>query len=161
MFASNPNLKDQFWPLSKALLLNILDDRINDRFVAKLVWERLGYCPITSKPDSWVPGPNTPIGWSKAFPFAPEVIAQRRASVKLTQSIPKEYKQLLKQNLDFAGYKIGELYPRRTRRATVVNWLLAWVAMYGKELPENGTMPTLSDPPKDPTRGHLGDPDIE
>jgi hypothetical protein len=52
------------------------------------------------------------------FPLGPELIAQRPASVRLTRSIPKPLKQLLKEQLGFAGYKIGGLYPRRTRRAT-------------------------------------------
>ena len=42
---------------------------------------------------------------------APELIAERPASVRLTRSVPKEHKQLLKQQLNFAGYRIGELYP--------------------------------------------------
>jgi len=32
----------------------------------------------------------------------------------------------LKNFLNFKGYKINELYPRRTRRATAVNWLIYW-----------------------------------
>ena len=54
----------------------------------------------------------------------------------MTRSVPKQHKQLLKQQLNFAGYRIGELYPRRTRRATAVNWLLAWLAHRGEPLPE-------------------------
>jgi hypothetical protein len=44
----------------------------------------------------------------------------------LTRSIPAAHKQLLKQELGFKGYQVGELVPRRTRRATAVSWLLAW-----------------------------------
>ena len=82
--------------------------------------------------------PETPPDWADAFPQAPELIAERPASVRLTRSILKEHKQLLKQQLNFAGYRIGELYPRRTRRATAVNWLLAWLAQQGEPLPEQG-----------------------
>jgi hypothetical protein len=77
--------------------------------------------------------------------------------VALTRSIAKEHKQLLKQQLDFAGYRIGELYPRRTRRATAVNWLLAHLAERGEPLPESGPLPPLLAVPADPVAGHPGD----
>ncbi len=148
------------WPLSKALLLEILSDRIADCFVVRLIWERLGYKPAESLDEVWLAGENTPLDWGEAFPEAPEVIAQRKASVKLTRSIPKEYKQLLKKSLNFDGYRIGELYPRRTRRATAANWLLAWISIRGEELPEKGPLPLLFDPPLDPIEGHPGDPPV-
>lgn len=34
------------WSLSRTLLVAILDDRLSDRFVSGLVWERLGYLPL-------------------------------------------------------------------------------------------------------------------
>ncbi len=77
--------------------------------------------------------------------------------MKLTRSIAKEHKQLLKEQLDFGGYKIGELYPRRTRRATAVNWLLAHLAERGEALPETGLLPELLPQPADPVAGHPGD----
>jgi hypothetical protein len=77
--------------------------------------------------------------------------------VALTRSIAKEHKQLLKQQLGFAGYKIGELYPRRTRRATAVNWLLAHLAERGEPLPDSGPLPALLEQPADPVAGHPGD----
>ena len=67
------------------------------------------------------------------------------------------HKQLLKQQLNFAGYRIGELYPRRTRRATAVNWLLAWLAQQGEPLPEQGPLGPELPPPGDPVQGHPGD----
>lgn len=88
------------------------------------------------------------------------MIASRAASVRLTRSIPKESKQLLKRQLQFAGYRITELYPRRTRRATAVNWLLAWLASVGQELPDDGDLPPLLDCPADPVQGHPGDPPV-
>ena len=154
-------MNNQSWPLSKILLLNILSDRISDCFAAELVWDRLGYKPNHFKDGVWEAGPLTPLEWRKEFPYAPQVITQRHASVKLTRSIPAKYKQLVKENLDFHGYKIGELYPRRTRRATIVNWLLAWLAQNGEELPLDGPLPTLLKPPQNPVKGHLGDPEIE
>ncbi len=152
------------WPISKILLLNILSDRISDSFAVALIWERLGYSCEQKEDSFWIAGPSTPKDWARDFPVAPQFIAQRKASIALTKSIPKEFKQLLKQELDFSGYRIGELYPRRTRRATVVNWLLSWWATtsdMGESLPKNGPLPPLSDPPIDPILGHPGDPPVE
>ncbi len=148
-------------PLSRTLLMAILSDFVSDRFVAKLIWERLNYEASNSAPNIWVATNKTPLDWSYAFPIAPEIISQRSASVYLTRSIPKENKQLLKQSLSFSGYSIGELYPRRTRRATAVNWLLSWLALHGESLPEKGPMPELNEPPLDPIAGHLGDPEVK
>ena len=114
----------ELWPLSRELLMQILEDRCSDQFVCERIWERLGYVPAAE--HGWL-GPLPP-GVGGSFPQAPQVIAERPASVRLTRSIAKEHKQLLKQQLQFAGYRIGELYPRRTRRATAVSWLLAWLA---------------------------------
>ena len=111
--------------------------------------------PARSAP--WTAGPATPSDWAEAFPVAPELIATRPASVRLTRSIAAEHKQLLKQQLGFAGYRVDELYPRRTRRATAVNWLLAQLAERGEPLPELGPLPPLLEPPADPVRGHPGD----
>ena len=142
------------WPLSRSLLLQILEDRCSDRFVCERIWERLGYQPGESR---WCAGSDTPVDWAEAFPTAPELIAERPASVRLTRSIPKQHKQLLKQQLKFAGYRIGELYPRRTRRATAVNWLLAWLAQQGETLAEQGPLAPELPPPADPVQGHPGD----
>ncbi len=145
------------WTLCRTLLKEILDDHISDRFVATLIWERLGYQGRKDDPNLWVAGSETSIYWSEKFPEAPEVIAQRIGSVYLTRSIPNEHKQSLKTILDFKGYRIDELYPRRTRRATAVNWLLSWILSQGIDLPEKGPLPTLLLPPLNPARGHPGD----
>lgn len=121
-------------PLSAALLHAILDDRVADDCVNRLVWCRLGY--VASGDGPWPAGPTTPRQWREAYPFAPDFIAERPATVRLTRSIAAPCKQLLKQQLGFTGYRIGELHPRRTRRATVVNWLLAWLAERGEALPD-------------------------
>ncbi|MFM7170471.1 MAG: DUF1823 family protein [Cyanobium sp.] len=142
-------------PLSRALLEAVLADRTSDRFLCELVWRRLGYLPAT-----WAAGPETPPAWAEAFPQAPELIAQRPASVALTRSVPPAHKQLLKEQLGFAGYRIGELTPRRTRRATAVNWLLAHLAERGEPLPDTGPLPPLLEPPVDPRLGHPGDPPV-
>ncbi|MCT0207083.1 DUF1823 family protein [Synechococcus sp. CS-1332] len=143
------------FPLSRALLEAVLDDRTSDRFVCLLIWSRLGYRPDAD--GGWQAGPSTPPAWAEAFPLAPQLIAERPASVRLTRSIPPGHKQLLKQQLGFAGYRIGGLYPRRTRRATAVNWLLAHLAERGEALPDTGSLPELLDPPSDPVAGHPGD----
>jgi hypothetical protein len=157
---SAPAPLPQAYPLSRALLEAVLADRTSDRFVCELVWQRLGYLPAPgdgSSPIPWVAGAETPTSWAGAFPQAPEVIAQRPASVALTRSVPAAHKQLLKQQLGFAGYRIGELYPRRTRRATAVNWLLAQLAEQGAPLPDTGPLPSPLEPPADPRCGHPGD----
>ena len=144
-------------PLSRALLEAILADRLSDRSVCELIWWRLGYRPNPTDARIWEAGPRTPLEWAEAFPQGPELIAERPASVRLTRSIPKPHKQLLKNQLGFTGYRIGELYPRRTRRATAVNWLLADLASRGESLPPDGPLPPLLDPPADPSGGHPGD----
>jgi hypothetical protein len=154
-------------PLSRELLEAVLADQLSDRFVCELVWARLGYHPPADPPPGaaspgadpapWSAGSATPSDWAAAFPTAPELIASRAASVRLTRSIAAESKQLLKQQLGFSGYRIGELYPRRTRRATAVNWLLADLARRGESLPASGPLPPLLPPPADPVQGHPGD----
>jgi hypothetical protein len=143
------------FPLSRALLEAVLADRLSDRFVCELIWPRLGYAPDGS--GTWSAGPATSAAWRESFPTEPQFIAERPASVALTRSIPKHHKQLLKEQLGFAGYRIGELYPRRTRRATAVNWLLAHLAGRGEALPEAGPLPELLAVPADPVAGHPGD----
>ncbi len=149
------------WSLSRALLTAILNDYVTDRFVVELIWERLDYQPPKHPGGKWIAGIKTPINWSEAFPHGPQIITDRKASVYLTRSIPKQYKQLLKQELDFTGYRIGELYPRRTRRATAVNWLLAWLSDHKKGLPEKGPLPPFLKPPANPVIGHPGDPPVK
>ncbi|MCT0212037.1 DUF1823 family protein [Synechococcus sp. CS-1327] len=125
-------------PLSRDLLDRILADRISDRLVCELVWQRLGYRPAVPGLEGgvWTAGSETPSDWAAAYPEAPELIGERPASVRLTRSIPAVHKQLLKEQLGFGGYRIDELRPRLTRRATAVSWLLAWLAQRGDPLPE-------------------------
>jgi len=142
-------------PLSRALLEAVLADRTSDRFVCELIWPRLGYELDGS--GTWSAGPAADVSWRESFPVEPQFIAQRPPAVALTRAIPKAHKQLLKEQLGFAGYRIGELYPRRTRRATAVNWLLAHLAERGQPLPDSGPLPALLAPPLDPVAGHPGD----
>ena len=114
--------------ISDELLWQVLNDELSDRAVCELIWQRLGYQPApgATAEAAWRAGPLTPKEWAEAYPNGPEFIAERPATVKLTRSIPKSLKQLLKQELNFGGYTIDQLVPRRTRRATAVSWLLAW-----------------------------------
>tara|TARA_B100000886_G_scaffold48622_1_gene29979 strand:- start:256 stop:741 length:486 start_codon:yes stop_codon:yes gene_type:complete len=152
--------ENQFtWPISKKLLFLVLEDKISDVFVCELVWERLFYTREKNTND-WISSGLTPAYWSEKFVKAPQIISERIASVHLTRSIPKEYKQGLKNFLNFEGYKINELYPRRTRRATAVNWLIYLALENDCFSNDNGVMPVLSSPPVNPVKGHFGDPEI-
>tara|TARA_B100001769_G_C21732486_1_gene402357 strand:- start:126 stop:614 length:489 start_codon:yes stop_codon:yes gene_type:complete len=148
------------WPLSKKLLFLILDDQVSDVFVCELIWERLFYIKDKSI-ESWISSCYTPLYWSGKYNKAPQIIAERGASIHLTRSIPKENKQGLKKILDFKGYKINELYPRRTRRATAVNWLIFWGIESKFILKDNDKLPISSSPPINPIQGHFGDPEIK
>lgn len=100
----------------------ILNDELEDSVVNQLVWYGLGYreadegWDVTSVADDW----------KQDYPTPPNFVESRPATVKLTRSIPKENKQLLKEELGFSGYKVDELIPRKTRRATMVSWLLSY-----------------------------------
>tara|TARA_B100001989_G_scaffold82062_1_gene56689 strand:+ start:172 stop:657 length:486 start_codon:yes stop_codon:yes gene_type:complete len=148
------------WPICKNLLFLVLEDRVSDVFVCELVWERLFYTRETNL-NNWVSSALTPSYWSEKFEKAPQIISERPASVHLTRSIPKEYKQGLKNVLNFKGYKINELYPRRTRRATAVNWLIHWAIENDCFSNDDGLIPSPSSTPANPVKGHFGDPEIK
>ena len=154
-------VENQFkWPISRKLLFLVLEDKVSDVFVCELVWERLFY-KRESTLNNWVSSSLTPSYWSEKFEKAPKFISERPASVHLTRSIPKDYKQGLKKFLNFNGYKINELYPRRTRRATAVNWLIYWAIENNCFSKDNGLMPSPSSPTANPVQGHFGDPEIK
>tara|TARA_B100000886_G_scaffold282657_1_gene206887 strand:+ start:789 stop:1274 length:486 start_codon:yes stop_codon:yes gene_type:complete len=154
-------VKNQFtWPICKELLFLILEDKVSDIFVCELVWERLFYSKERTT-NNWVSSAITPTYWSEKFVKAPQIISERIASLHLTRSIPKEYKQGLKKSLNFKGYKINELYPRRTRRSTAVNWLIHWALENDCFLNDNVDIPSPSSPPVNPLKGHVGDPEIK
>ncbi|PXF48175.1 hypothetical protein BWQ96_02127 [Gracilariopsis chorda] len=55
------------------------------------------------------------------------------AMQRLTRSIPPDYKQSIREilgPLGFRGWKVEELTPNRTRRATAVNWILYWYRVH-------------------------------
>ena len=148
------------WPISRKLLFLVLEDKVSDVFVCELVWERLFYTREKNTND-WISSELTPAYWSEKFVKAPQIISERIASVHLTRSIPKEHKQGLKNFLNFKGYKINELYPRRTRRATAVNWLIYWSIESNSFSIKEDKLPTVCSPPINPAIGHLGDPEIK
>ena len=152
--------KQLTWPISRKLLFLVLEDKVSDVFVCELVWERLFYTREKNT-NNWISSRLTPAYWSDKFVKAPQIISERIASVHLTRSIPKEYKQGLKNFLNFKGYKINELYPRRTRRATAVNWLIYWAIENDCFSNDNGIIPSLNLPPVNPAKGHFGDPEIK
>lgn len=110
-------------PLSNETIWAILKEEIADRTVNELVWYCLGYRYENEQWDSSAVDPT----WQEEYPIPPDFIESRPATVKLTQSIAPEHKQLLKEELGFTGYKIGEFGPKQTRRATMANWLLGYM----------------------------------
>jgi len=109
-------------PLTVETIWSILREEIDDETVNRLTWHYLGYRYVPES-DRW-DASAVAADWRETYPEPPDFIDSRPATVKLTRSIPKPYKQLLKEDLGFQGYKIGEFGPRQTRRATIANWLL-------------------------------------
>jgi hypothetical protein len=103
----------------------IINEEIDDTTVNQLVWHYLGY-RYDSATEKW-DTTGVSAEWRDEYPEPPDFIESRPATVKLTRSIPQEYKQILKEKLGFKGYKIGEFGPRQTRRATAANWLLSYM----------------------------------
>jgi Domain of unknown function (DUF1823) len=113
-------------PLNTDTIWTIINESIGDLQVNQILWYYLGYRYDRAE-NSWDLSQVAP-EWREAYPTPPDFIASRPATVKLTRSIPAEHKQLLKEQLGFKGYKIGEFGPRQTRRATAASWLLAYMA---------------------------------
>lgn len=118
-------MMSQIPPLNTETLWQILNEELDDDTVNQLVWHYLGY-RYDQQTNQW-DCTNVPPEWQQDYPEPPNFIESRPATVKLTRSIPKENKQLLKEQLGFQGYKIGEFSPRQTRRATAANWLLSYM----------------------------------
>jgi hypothetical protein len=108
--------------LTNDTLWAILNDELDDDTVNRLVWHGLGYRETPSGWDSTAVEP----AWAEKYPEPPNFIDSRPATVQLTRSIPQPHKQLLKEELGFKGYTVDQLIPRRTRRATMVSWLLSY-----------------------------------
>lgn len=112
-------------PLNTETIWAILNEEIDDVIVNKLVWYYLGY-RYDETTGQWDTSKVLP-EWRDEYLEPPNFIENRPPTVKLTRSIPAENKQLLKEQLGFKGYKIGEFGPRQTRRATAANWLLSYM----------------------------------
>lgn len=112
-------------PLNKETIWDILNEKLDDQTVNQLIWYYLGY-RYDDQSQTW---DNSQVeeDWSKDYPTPPDFIADRPPNVKLTRSIAPENKQMLKEELGFKGYKIGDFGPRQTRRATMANWLLGYM----------------------------------
>lgn len=110
-------------PLDRDTIWAILNESLSDLQLNQILWHYLGYRYDRST-DTWDLSEVAP-DWAQVYHTPPDFIASRPATVKLTRSIPAEHKQLLKQELGFKGYKIGEFGPRQTRRATAASWLMA------------------------------------
>lgn len=113
-------------PLNTETIWAILNEEIDDATVNQLVWHCLGYRYDSTAPQ-W-DTTNVSAEWREEYLQPPDFIESRPATVKLTRSIPPENKQLLKEQLGFKGYKLGEFGPRQTRRATAANWLLSYLS---------------------------------
>ncbi|AOW98288.1 hypothetical protein BJP34_01490 [Moorena producens PAL-8-15-08-1] len=120
-------------PLNTNTIWSILNEELDDDTVNKILWYYLGY-RYNSTTGQWDITEVNP-EWQEDYPEPPNFIESRPATVKLTRSIPKENKQLLKKKLGFKGYKIGEFGPRQTRRATAANWLLNYIEQNDIESP--------------------------
>ncbi len=116
-------------PLNEETIWAILNEEISDDATNRLVWHYLGY-RYDENTQAWNLQ-EVAAEWAEKYPEPPDFIANRPPTVKLTRSIPKENKQLLKEKLGFKGYKIGEFGPRQTRRATMANWLLSYMSQVG------------------------------
>ncbi len=119
-----PMLLTNLPPLTDETFWAILNDELSDAIANQLVWQALGY-RYNADQQTW-DSSAIPPDWRETYPEPPDFIDSRPATVKLTRSIPPEDKQLLKESLGFGGYKINELVPRKTRRATLTNWLLSY-----------------------------------
>ena len=62
------------------------------------------------------------------------------------QNLPYAGGMTMKNFLGFKGYKINELYPRRTRRATAVNWLIYWAIESNSFSIKEDKLPAFSSP---------------
>lgn len=114
-------------PLNTDTIWAILNEELDDAIVNQLVWHYLGY-RYDPASETWDTR-GVIDDWGEKYPEPPDFIANRPPTVKLTRSIPKENKQLLKEKLGFKGYKLGEFEPRQTRRATAANWLLSILSL--------------------------------
>ena len=119
-------------PLTCQTIWAILNKELDNETVNRLVWHYLGY-RYDPQQQKWQTD-QVAEDWRETYPEPPDFIEHRPPNVKLTRSIPKPNKQLLKEKLGFKGYKIGEFSPLETRRATMANWLLNYMIEHEIEI---------------------------
>ncbi|MFO8039572.1 MAG: DUF1823 family protein [Sodalinema sp.] len=119
-------------PLNRETIWAILNKELDNETVNRLVWHYLGY-RYDPQQQQWKTE-QVAEDWRETYPEPPDFIEHRPPNVKLTRSIPKPNKQLLKEKLGFKGYKIGEFSPLETRRATMANWLLNYMVEHEIEI---------------------------
>ena len=126
-------------PLTVKDLLAIILGEMPDAWVNEILLTLLGW--RRADDEKW-DNSNVPDEWRKPYPdsppdfigsptnYSPAIdLPVKRAMQKLNRTIEPESKQQLKQILKphgFKGWKINELTPNRTRRATAVNYILFW-----------------------------------
>lgn len=123
--------------LEETNLVKIVKLACKDEEVNWLAWKCLGYRYVPTE-GRW-DNSNVFPKWRARYPEPPDLVGVtriyekevdapvKRANTALVRSVPKMYKQSLKELLapyGFKGFKIAELTPNRTRRAQVCNWLL-------------------------------------
>ncbi len=118
--------------LTTETISDIINDALDDAATNQLVWHCLGY-RYNQATDEWDASGVAAV-WREEYPEPPNFIESRPATVKLTRSIPPENKQLLKEKLGFQGYTVDQLTPRKTRRATIANWLLSYLQQQGVDV---------------------------
>ena len=133
-------------PIRNEVLLQIVESKLSDEEVNKLVWQCLGYeMTIDLDPETltatekWSVSDKVFPNWAKRFPEPPDVIGVTRkyypeidqpvkeACASLTRSVASEYKNGLKEQLrplGWKGFKMEGLTPNMTRRAQAANWLV-------------------------------------
>ena len=92
-------------PLNNDTIWQIIDEKLDNDLVNKLVWYRLGY-RYDSVNQTWDIS-QLEESWKQEYPSPPDFIANRPPNVKLTRSILPENKQLLKEELglDMNSYR--------------------------------------------------------
>lgn len=124
-------------------LLAIINQETPDEFINDIVRTLLGW--KQRQDHSW-DNSNAHPAWLKAYPdhppdfigrnndYSPEHDRPVKLAVqRLIHTTKMENRQLLKEVLKphgFRGWKVTELTPNRTRRATVVNWILQWYRVH-------------------------------
>jgi hypothetical protein len=108
--------------------------------------------------DVWLAVPATPPAWRQAFPQAPQVIAERPASVGPHPFRAKEPENSCSRSSSgFSGYRIGELYPRRTRAGHRRELAAGPPGGAGRSPAGAGADAAAVGAARDPLAGHPGD----